>query len=782
IDAPVKCYSQGMFVRLAFAIAVHMDSDIFLVDDTLSVGDEYFQRKCIKEIFKIKQQGRTVLVVTHDMGMLQKLCARTIFLKHGMLIRNEETSKAVSFYSQTVGSPKGIAVVEKGKFGLAFNNGKLLLNWDGRLITAPSGAYVVFNSANRWYSSTQAEWEVKEEAQGAFTATGKIYQLGLTQFWRFELLGEREIKWDIELEMDADVELSEVYVNLALKDEYCRWFSNLEKGDFPPIKNEDKNWSTIFTKNGLSARIGVYRQIQETGELPSLLFEQLPLGSSTQGLVLNSDHLSHCRILQYKLNPSSGRSGNQTDRFICFAGKIRADIPDIDGYLSKAQNEFAISAAGSRLVFDNGMCILEHNGLELTKNNHIFISIYAAGRWYFSNLAQWNFEKQGESKIRAVGSWPGLPLSQIWEIEAIGDGSFKWDVAMQIEKEMVIEQQYFSVYCSSAYSQWASDCGSGEFPVDFRETEMDMLQICLPGGSLSLFNQDGLLPALHMRFSSEFHNYAKIMNSNFYEKARLMRVDKVEPEKANKFTPGKYPCFKLAISAGDDKRAPDLCANEMGTGKFRFVFNQGSGRLFWSGKELTKRIGLYTSLCSRGRWHDSSSSARWMAVEKSADVIRVTGRWLYLPVIQHWEVSLRGEGVVDFLVRMELSEKIEIEALQTNLMLLETYSRWSARGKLHVFPGFNDNIDDKWDVIYSSAAASGEIGVAAEDGTDISLPAVSLAVRQECGDQLFNIVNSDIYHRGRVLQCLLPGKSGVASGDFLYFSGRISVDGGSIRG
>jgi hypothetical protein len=428
------------------------------------------------------------------------------------------------------------------------------------------------------------------------------------------------------------------------------------------------------------------------------------------------------------------------------------------------------------------MCILEHKGLELTKNNHIFISIYAAGRWYFSNLAQWNFEKQGESRIRAVGRWPGLPLSQIWEIEAVGDGSFKWGIAMQIEKELVVEQQYFSVYCSNVYSQWASDYGSGEFPVDFRETEMDMLQICLPGGSLGLFNQDGLLPALHLRFSSEFHNYAKIMNSNFYEKARLMRVDKVEPEKTNKFAPGKYPCFKLAISAGDDNRAPDLCENEMGTGKFKFVFNRGSGRLFWSGKELTKRIGLYTSLCSRGRWHDSSSSARWMAVEKSADVIRATGRWLYLPVIQHWEISLRGEGVIDFLVRMELSEKIEIEALQTNLMLLETYSRWSARGKLHVFPGFNDNIDDKWDVISSSAAASGEIGVAAEDGTDISLPAVSLAVRQECGDQLFNIVNSDIYHRGRVLQCLLPGKSGVASGDFLYFSGRISVDGGSIRG
>lgn len=138
INAPVKCYSQGMFVRLAFAIAVHMDSDIFLVDDTLSVGDEYFQKKCIKEIFKIKQRGKTVIIVTHDMAMLQKLCARTIFLKRGMLIKDEETAKAVSFYSQTVGSPKGIAIIERNRFSLVFNNGKLLLNWDGKLITPSS--------------------------------------------------------------------------------------------------------------------------------------------------------------------------------------------------------------------------------------------------------------------------------------------------------------------------------------------------------------------------------------------------------------------------------------------------------------------------------------------------------------------------------------------------------------------------------------------------------------------------------------------------------------------
>jgi len=777
IDAPVKCYSQGMFVRLAFAIAVHMDSDIFLVDDTLSVGDEYFQRKCIKEIFRIKQQGKTVVIVTHDMTMLQKLCARTIFLKQGMLVKDEETAKVVSFYSQTVGSPKGIAVIEKKRFGLAFNNGKLLLNWDGKLITSTSGAYTIFNVANKWYSSTQAEWEVKEEPRGVFTAVGKIYQLGLTQVWRFEVLGDCEIKWDIELEMDGDVRLSEMYVNIALKDEYSRWFSNSEKGDFPPIKNEDKNWNTVFTKNGLSAHIGVYQQILDAAEFPSLLFEQLSLGSLAQGLILNSDYLSHCRILQYKLNPFSGKSGNQTDRFICFAGKIIINTPDIDAYISKVQNEFVLSTPESKLAFDNGICRLEYKSVELTKNNHIFTSLYANGKWHFSHLAHWDFKKQNDHKIIAIGRWPDLALTQSWEIEVIDGRSFKWDVNVEVEEELVIEQQYFFICCSNDYSQWFSNYGSGVFPADFRETEMDMLQRCLPDGELGFLSQEAKLPALRVKFSNEFHNYAKIMNSNFYEKARLMRIDKVEPERIKKFPPGKYPCFKLVISMDGDKQVFDPGSNELNGERLKFIFNQGGGRVLWDGQELTKRIGFYTSLCSGGRWHDSSSSARWKVVEKGKDVIKITGEWLYLPISQYWEISLKEDKFINFIIRMNLDKALEVEALQANLMLSEIYSQWVRQGQVHSFPGFNSNVDDKWDIIYSCSSGPDGVGVvkAAENG--LFLPAVTLSAQEGNSGQLLNVVNSDIYHRGRVLQCSNTGARTLAAGDYLCFNGKIVCSG-----
>jgi ABC-type polysaccharide/polyol phosphate transport system ATPase subunit len=775
IDAPVKCYSQGMFVRLAFAIAVHMDSDIFLVDDTLSVGDEYFQKKCIKEIFKIKQRGKTVIIVTHDMAMLQKLCARTIFLKRGILFKDEETAKVVSFYSQTVGSPRGIAIIDQNPLSLIFNNGRLLLSWKDRMFTAFSGAYTTFSAANRWYSSTQAEWEIKEEAQGVFTAIGKFYQLGLTQVWRVEVSGKFEIKWDIELEMDKDVELSEMCANIAVKDEYSQWFSDSERGDFSAIKDEDKNCSPVFTKNGLSACIGVYQRVSGSSEIPSLLFEQISLGYSTQSSILNSDYLSHCRILQYRLNPYSNKSANQANRFICFAGKIAVNTADIDGYISKLQNEFILSTPDLRLIFDNGKCILDHKGISLTKGNHISTSIYVNGRWYFSDLARWNFKKQDSNRIIARGKWPNLPLTQIWEIEVNNDNSVKWDVSMQVDEELIIEQQYFFIVCSNGYSHWFSKYGSGTFPESFRETEMDMLQICLSDGELGVTGQDAKLPELRVRFSNQSHNYAKIINSNFYDKARIMRIDKVEPEKINKFSPGQYPCFKLGISLGGEKQAFDLSSNELSSKRLKFIFNQGSGRIFWDGKELTKRLGLYTSLCSRGRWYDSASSARWKIVEKNKNVIKIIGEWLYLPISQSWEVGIKEDNLIKFIVRMEINNEIEVDCLQTNLMLSEIYSQWIKEDQTNSFPVFNNNIDDKWDIIYSGRDGVKRIGVAKTIEHGLFLPTIILSTQEINAGQRLNVVNSDVYHRGRVLQSLDSTKRIIAAGDYLYFNGKITL-------
>ena len=85
IDTPVKRYSSGMYVRLGFSIAAHLDPDILLLDEVLAVGDASFQRKCIQRITELKKNGTTIVFISHDLRAAQQLCDRVILLKRGQI-------------------------------------------------------------------------------------------------------------------------------------------------------------------------------------------------------------------------------------------------------------------------------------------------------------------------------------------------------------------------------------------------------------------------------------------------------------------------------------------------------------------------------------------------------------------------------------------------------------------------------------------------------------------------------------------------------------------------
>src|SRR5690606_3739743 len=91
IDTQVKFYSSGMYVRLAFSIAVHVDPDILLVDEVLAVGDEPFQRKCMEKIHQFQKEGRTIVLVSHAADQIRDVCDRVIVLKRGHVVFDGDT-------------------------------------------------------------------------------------------------------------------------------------------------------------------------------------------------------------------------------------------------------------------------------------------------------------------------------------------------------------------------------------------------------------------------------------------------------------------------------------------------------------------------------------------------------------------------------------------------------------------------------------------------------------------------------------------------------------------
>lgn len=98
IDTPIKRYSSGMKVRLAFAVAAHLDPEILIIDEVLAVGDAEFQKKCLGKMQDVARQGRTVLFVSHDMAAVENICERVILLQHGKIVDQGETQVVISNY------------------------------------------------------------------------------------------------------------------------------------------------------------------------------------------------------------------------------------------------------------------------------------------------------------------------------------------------------------------------------------------------------------------------------------------------------------------------------------------------------------------------------------------------------------------------------------------------------------------------------------------------------------------------------------------------------------
>ena len=96
LDAQVRFYSSGMFLRLAFAVAVHTEPDVFLVDEILAVGDEPFRRKCLERIRLLSAQGRTLVIISHDVDLVAGLCSRGIVLSGGRLVHDGAIDEAVT--------------------------------------------------------------------------------------------------------------------------------------------------------------------------------------------------------------------------------------------------------------------------------------------------------------------------------------------------------------------------------------------------------------------------------------------------------------------------------------------------------------------------------------------------------------------------------------------------------------------------------------------------------------------------------------------------------------
>ena len=104
LETPVKHYSSGMYLRLAFSIAAHFEPEVLLLDEVIAVGDSAFQKKCFEKMRDVSREGRTIFLVSHNLASIQSMCKRVFLLRSGHLYEEDDPQKVISVYVNDQGA------------------------------------------------------------------------------------------------------------------------------------------------------------------------------------------------------------------------------------------------------------------------------------------------------------------------------------------------------------------------------------------------------------------------------------------------------------------------------------------------------------------------------------------------------------------------------------------------------------------------------------------------------------------------------------------------------
>jgi lipopolysaccharide transport system ATP-binding protein len=181
IDLPVRTYSSGMYMRLGFAIAVHIEANILLLDEVFAVGDEAFQRKCFGKIFEFKQRGGTIVFVSHDASAVERLCDRAVLLKDGLVAFDGPTHDAIVQYRRLLAGERN---PEERAAGLKEWGGDVarienvrLLGPEGedrlQLLGGEPFTLALDLTADRALPAPHLGWELRDDA-GILVASGEL--------------------------------------------------------------------------------------------------------------------------------------------------------------------------------------------------------------------------------------------------------------------------------------------------------------------------------------------------------------------------------------------------------------------------------------------------------------------------------------------------------------------------------------------------------------------------------------------------------------------------------
>lgn len=735
INAPVRIYSQGMYMRLAFAIAIHINPDILLIDDTFAVGDIDAQRKCINKIFELKEQGKTIIFVTQDTEMSKRLCTRAIFIREGIIIKKGPVNEICSYYEESVGDKKGIAILQNGLLGIIFNNGKLVLRWKDRTITSNLSGHTAMFSLGREYLSTTAVWQVREsKLRNEILVTGEWPDIAVSQHWRILILSEKEFIWETVMEVHDKTHIEKFQASAIFADEYKGWFTLSKETDFPNTFLHTRKWECTKVDDMLDRVIGVKGSGKASESLPVVVFDRVHDSLQMVSYAGNTGSEIKGRVVTYEVFPVDPNRPYTQGKHRCFSSKVKIFESEKDeklkDYLSGTRDimhESAIIRKNLLSLFcKNRKIEIYCEDTLISQGSGLDTKFISEGKEYIARLGHWDIRKKSNEKIVISISWDGdPPFRQIWKLFLQEDNSIVWCIEMKVDRKIKIKNKETEILLKSEYEKWITTDDEGGFERIEKKGNGVILNKYINRriGLESICTADDfVLPDIAFDCEDKAPKATYIVKTTEPVDASILRYLEIDFKENLYIAKGKREYFKGRVKIsnnGEEKPAPPKSiekrslgskkkkesSDKIQSGRLSLFFDDGRGRLLWNGVEFTKGLGLYSSVYFIDRWHDSSQ-AFWEIQDKEKGRLVAIGHWPRVPVTQIWEINMLSEDNIFWKIKRNTWEDIGPQREQVSVMISDRYVKWwvGKRAQGRFLEGFSKHNGIFWDRLWGSSS------------------------------------------------------------------------------